>query len=102
MAGAGFASSSRSSRSPGNRHTITVCCEEMTPFKIGDVVTLQGGGPKMTVENIDTKITCVWVTDAGNLFRESFIAGVLKKTGPDAGRGRGRSRGRERVEEVRG
>jgi uncharacterized protein YodC (DUF2158 family) len=48
------------------------------PFAPGDVVTLKSGGHSMTVVGVnDEDIDCLWVSDDGELFRESIPAVAL-------------------------
>ena len=47
-------------------------------FAPGDVVTLKSGGHSMTVVSIsDEDIDCLWVSDDGELFRQSIPAIAL-------------------------
>ena len=50
------------------------------PFKIGDVVELQTGGTKMTVEFVRTDglIECAWF-DGATLSRDTFYPDALRK-----------------------
>lgn len=42
-------------------------------IKPGDVVLLKSGGPPMTVVSIDeSEISCVWIGEEGQLFRETL------------------------------
>jgi len=62
----------------------------MAKFRVGDVVRLKSGGPKMTIEDIKpdrldwfyrTKdfITCIWYDRDGTLRRETFEDKVLEE-----------------------
>ena len=47
--------------------------EPKTEFKVGDVVRLSAGGPKMTVEFVDNvNATCVWFGGAPSVNRDQF------------------------------
>jgi uncharacterized protein YodC (DUF2158 family) len=47
-------------------------------FEPGDVVTLRSGGHTMTVVSVgEEDIDCLWVSDDGNLFRQSIPAIAL-------------------------
>ena len=48
-------------------------------LKPGDVVILKSGGHPLTVAEVskDT-VVCVWMGDAGNLFRETLPLAVLE------------------------
>jgi uncharacterized protein YodC (DUF2158 family) len=47
-------------------------------IKRGDIVTLNGGGRWMTVEDVEeTSITCVWQDEDGELWRETFERDML-------------------------
>jgi len=47
-------------------------------FEPGDVVMLKSGGHSMTVVSIDEEdIDCLWVSDDGELFRQSIPAVAL-------------------------
>jgi uncharacterized protein YodC (DUF2158 family) len=47
-------------------------------FAPGDVVTLKSGGHSMTVVSVsDEDIDCLWVSDDGELFRQSIPAIAL-------------------------
>lgn len=53
-------------------------------LKIGDVVQLQSGGERMTIEYIDEgDISCVWF-EGKQPQRNTFAAGVLRKAPPMA------------------
>jgi uncharacterized protein YodC (DUF2158 family) len=43
-------------------------------FRVGDVVGCRGGGPPMTVEDVDHigRVHCVWFDHAKNLRRRDF------------------------------
>jgi uncharacterized protein YodC (DUF2158 family) len=49
-------------------------------MKVGDVVQLKSGGPKMTIEETFTsgfaaeltKIKCIWMNDEGEVLRAEF------------------------------
>ena len=48
-------------------------------FKPGDVVMLTSGGKAMTVLSAtDDEVTCLWMTEAGQLHRESIPAVALE------------------------
>jgi len=55
----------------------------MEQFKKGDVVQLKSGGPKMTVDEIETtqsgvEVICVWYNDKSNSFeRKGFSVEAL-------------------------
>jgi uncharacterized protein YodC (DUF2158 family) len=52
--------------------------EEIVAFAPGDVVTLKSGGHSMTVVSVgDDDIDCLWVSDDGELFRQSIPAVAL-------------------------
>lgn len=54
----------------------------MTELKVGDVVRLKSGGPKMTVEEVrPTSVVCIWFTGDGaeNFRREYFSERTLEK-----------------------
>ncbi|MGA8324343.1 MAG: DUF2158 domain-containing protein [Xanthobacteraceae bacterium] len=47
-------------------------------FAPGDIVALKSGGHSMTVVAIEAKdVNCLWVNDAGELFRQSIPAIAL-------------------------
>lgn len=47
-------------------------------LKLGDVVILKSGGQPMTVARVEgTAVTCVWMGDEGDLFREVLPLAVL-------------------------
>jgi uncharacterized protein YodC (DUF2158 family) len=47
-------------------------------FAPGDIVALKSGGHSMTVVAIDAEdVNCLWVSDAGELFRQSIPAIAL-------------------------
>lgn len=53
--------------------------EPAVRFKVGDVVTLQGGGSRMTVtyvgsiaQHADERLVCEWFDEQGELRREIF------------------------------
>jgi uncharacterized protein YodC (DUF2158 family) len=47
-------------------------------FEPGDVVTLKSGGHSMTVVSVgDEDVDCLWVSDDGELFRQSIPAVAL-------------------------
>jgi uncharacterized protein YodC (DUF2158 family) len=47
-------------------------------FEPGDVITLRSGGHTMTVVSVgEEDIDCLWVSDDGNLFRQSIPAIAL-------------------------
>jgi uncharacterized protein YodC (DUF2158 family) len=54
-------------------------------FTIGEVVTLQSGGPAMTVEYITDgyNIKCVWFNKRQKLKRGEFKPSILKYTVPN-------------------
>jgi len=51
----------------------------MSKFKIGDVVTLKSGGPKMTINNIDTNICCTWFNQITNSNYEGPLEADFKE-----------------------
>lgn len=53
----------------------------MENFKIGEVVVLKSGGPKLTVSaiNSDQTIVCCWFDRNEILHYANFVAIVLKK-----------------------
>jgi uncharacterized protein YodC (DUF2158 family) len=55
--------------------------ETMSPFKVGEIVTLKSGGPRMTVEFVrdDGVIDCLWFL-ADLTHRESFHPEMLRST----------------------
>lgn len=50
-------------------------------LSVGDVTQLKSGGPKMTVESVGSGqpalISCVWITDDGDLHRENIKVDML-------------------------
>ncbi len=50
-------------------------------FKVGDVVILKSGGPKMTVEDVEAgdTIVCQWFVDGKKLEYGSFPADSLER-----------------------
>ncbi len=50
-------------------------------FKVGDVVILKSGGPKMTVEDVEGRdtIVCQWFGDSKKLEYGSFPADSLER-----------------------
>lgn len=49
-------------------------------WKLDDVVQLNSGGPRMTIEEMDeTHAYCVWFDDKKVLKRDAFKFGSLKK-----------------------
>jgi uncharacterized protein YodC (DUF2158 family) len=47
-------------------------------FAPGDIVTLKSGGHPMTVASVDDEaVDCLWLGDAGELFRQSIPAIAL-------------------------
>lgn len=47
-------------------------------FKVGDVVILKSGGPRMTVNNVsENGIECIWIE--GSYHRATFNSEVLEK-----------------------
>jgi uncharacterized protein YodC (DUF2158 family) len=56
----------------------------MSAFKVGDVVELKSGGPKMTVARLDgdNKIWCNWFGDDGKLVGKTFFAETVKLVDP--------------------
>ncbi len=46
----------------------------MTSIKVGDVVALKSGGPKMTVESVSSAglLSCVYIAEDGKLHRENL------------------------------
>ena len=55
----------------------------MSTFRVGDVVQLKSGGPKMTVRKLGDHPTdaleCVWFSEAGENDWDFFRADCLKK-----------------------
>lgn len=47
------------------------------PFAPGDVVTLKSGGHSTVVAVSDEDVDCLWVSDNGELFRQSIPAIAL-------------------------
>jgi uncharacterized protein YodC (DUF2158 family) len=48
-------------------------------LKPGDVVMLKSGGHPLTVAEVhNDKITCVWIGEQGDLFRETLPLAVLE------------------------
>ena len=48
-------------------------------LKPGDVVILKSGGHPITVAQVDgDSVTCVWMGEEGDLFRESLPVAVLE------------------------
>jgi uncharacterized protein YodC (DUF2158 family) len=48
-------------------------------FEPGDVVVLKSGGHSMTVVSAaDDEVTCVWINDSGELYREAIPAVALE------------------------
>lgn len=55
-------------------------------FKVGDVVRLKSGGPRMCVEAVhemspnplDKPVHCVWYDGESSFSRATFVADVLK------------------------
>jgi uncharacterized protein YodC (DUF2158 family) len=53
-------------------------------LKPGDVVMLKSGGhPLSVVEVNDDKVSCVWMGNEGDLFRETLPLAVLELAEPD-------------------
>lgn len=49
-------------------------------LKIGDIVELKSGSPKMTVtDEINDELECTWMTNDGNKKRDYFKKDSLKK-----------------------
>ncbi|KTC81761.1 YodC family protein [Legionella brunensis] len=50
-------------------------------FKVGDVVILKSGGPKMTVVSVEAEneLRCTWFVN-GEIKEDFFILDILKKT----------------------
>lgn len=58
----------------------------MSNFKVGDIVILKSGGPKMTVETIQDEefIVCIWFNEKQETHQKKFHQDLLKKyTPPD-------------------
>jgi uncharacterized protein YodC (DUF2158 family) len=53
--------------------------ETMEQFKVGDVVQLKSGGPKMTVSELesDNRVFCIWFS-GNDRKSDTFIAQALK------------------------
>jgi uncharacterized protein YodC (DUF2158 family) len=52
---------------------------ERAVFEPGDVVMLKSGGHSMTVVSVsEDEITCLWTSDAGQLFREAIPSVALE------------------------
>ena len=48
-------------------------------LKAGDVVVLKSGGQALTVAEVDDEmISCVWIGEEGDLFRETLPSAVLE------------------------
>lgn len=48
-------------------------------LKVGDVTVLKSGGQPMTVAEVhNDNITCVWMGEEGDLFRETLPLAVLE------------------------
>ncbi len=48
-------------------------------LKAGDVVILKSGGQALTVAEVtDETVSCVWIGEEGDLFRESLPSAVLE------------------------
>lgn len=55
----------------------------LVTFGIGDVVTLNSGGPDLTVQaKTDQGYDCVWVNELGELQQHCFAAAMLQSTLP--------------------
>lgn len=56
----------------------------MANWKVGDVVTLKGGGPIMTITNVDngSKPYCQWFI-SGKTEGATFPAEALKESSPE-------------------
>jgi uncharacterized protein YodC (DUF2158 family) len=53
-------------------------------FEPGDVVMLKSGGQPMTVVTVEEEeVDCVWMSDQGDLFRESIPVAALMSIGLD-------------------
>jgi len=53
-------------------------------FEPGDIVMLKSGGQPMTVVTAsEDEITCLWIGDQGELFRESIPAVALESVPTD-------------------
>ena len=49
-------------------------------LKVGDVTVLKSGGQPMTVAEVhNDNITCVWMGEEGDLFRETLPLAVLEQ-----------------------
>jgi len=58
--------------------------EQIMDLKPGDVVILKSGGhPLSVVEVNDGKVTCVWMGNEGDLFRETLPLAVLERAEAD-------------------
>ena len=57
---------------------------ETDKIEVGDVVQLNSGGPKMTVDTVDLvevgedKVSCTWFDGCGRVKRELFPPACLK------------------------
>lgn len=49
------------------------------PFKVGDLVQLKAGGPKMVVYLVNEYVTASWFDRNDHLCRDSFTAATLLK-----------------------
>ncbi len=48
-------------------------------LKAGDVVILKSGGQALTVAEVnDDMVSCIWIGEEGDLFRESLPSAVLE------------------------
>jgi uncharacterized protein YodC (DUF2158 family) len=57
----------------------TTLKEQIMDLRPGDVVMLKSGGHPLTVAEIDEDaVTCIWMGDAGDLFRETLPLAVLE------------------------
>lgn len=55
----------------------------MSGFKVGSVVRLKSGGPKMTVKEVsDGRVWCIWFLD-GDLKGDSFLPATVESDGGD-------------------
>jgi uncharacterized protein YodC (DUF2158 family) len=47
-------------------------------FNVGDVVMLKSGGQALTVASVEADaVTCIWIGEQGDLFREAIPAATL-------------------------
>lgn len=55
------------------------------PLRVGEVVSLKSGGPRMTVVEVGEKegdmVRVVWLDGVGVMHTEGFIPGLLERSG---------------------